>query len=478
MTPTKIVVLLLCWIPVAGPKIDTVGNLHSGAGLRPGRLLLVDKENVGLSLTRAETLWAILDHMDADLPTDEVWVVGAHGFGTDQQQWLRGLGVNVHFLEYIKSGSGLKNGADIALAVLAVDSWLRHPFQEVGLAAGDFDFRPLLAYLHDHGCTVTLLHTRTEVPPLLSSVADRLVPLAKFRVDRTGATQLVSIVPRHSWDKVRFPWNSIVLGSTERLVAVLQDIAEAIDRRELSYTQLERSFDQEGILPDVPRAALHAHDAISPRGALLHPVRGSDRPGRLTTLTRDGWIEEAYLVWIGAALAAVVAKSSDPAFRTAVFMQAKEFIGDDLGLVTAWGRVQHQTCPPRFVAAAERAGVQAPSDAWVRYDVLHHLHKRRFPSGRTVTNATLNDALNGAPARLNPVQRSTLLGALSATVWSDDVQKWVTAVDGQWLRRVVRRVNPHVPCDERRLKAHYFYDTPPNLDAAEVVAIAAAPTIV
>ena len=85
-------------------------------------------------MTRAETLWAILDHMDADLPTDEVWVVGAHGFGTDQQQWLRGLGVNVHFLEYIKSGSGLKNGADIALAVLAVDSWLRHPFQEVGLA--------------------------------------------------------------------------------------------------------------------------------------------------------------------------------------------------------------------------------------------------------------------------------------------------------------------------------------------------------
>jgi hypothetical protein len=211
-------------MPMVGSKVKPVGNLQSGGAVPRRRLVLVYKENVGLSLTRSETLWAILDHVDATLQADEVWVVGAHGFGTDQQQWLRGLGVKVQFLQYIETRSdGLKNGADIALAVLAVDRWHREPFAEVGLAAGDFDFRPLLAYLRDRGCAATLLHVRPEVPPLLADVSDKVVPLAEFDTSDKGKTRMTAIVPLPPWAQVRLPWDSILPGSTGDVVEALQE---------------------------------------------------------------------------------------------------------------------------------------------------------------------------------------------------------------------------------------------------------------
>lgn len=432
-----------------------------------GTLLLLDWENLGLSRRRSQVLWQAIDAGSIDVLRDDVWVVGSEQVTEEVERWLHRIGVHCQRLPYIAAGDQIKNGADIALTVLAVDHVVQNRCSRIVLGSGDFDFRPLLRYLRDRGVPTGLVFRAAQPPnTLLTELVESAVPIAtgadaagvgRQAVRHTGTTS-----PSPSADRVLA---SLCPRDATIARTRLARAGELAEGGALTLDSLEDVLRGAGDRLALAVEALTVNNDLAPRGPMVRVA--TERPATDVSRAWERWVEEAVTVWVAHAIDAVVGDAEDGPFRAAVYRAAVRVIGDDELVADAWARIDRRRSRKPFVDRARGAGVSAPLDASVRREALYavrHWHRshglpdRLRPDRARSDLAELDRVLGAAGLRLGVADVRTLTDVLTdpmvTAVPSDTVDAvWVTAADAAWLARVWLSASGETPQEPEATQA-------------------------
>lgn len=436
-------------------------------------LVLIDWENVGLSRNRPELLWAILNAAHALDPPVPVWVVGAHSFPPAAQTWLRNLGLHAEELVYIHSGDKIKNGSDIAMAVRAVDTLHARPYTRFALAAGDFDFRPLLMYLRGKKVRTQLIHTQASgLHKKLEAAADEVVSLGDLqnRGRNTPAGR-----PEGRRRTIPVPVHALLPVDPADIAEAVERLAHAADNGTLTTKAAREVIGEVAEYAGAILDALCTHNELSPRGALLFHSSNDSRNLSRLPLNLDLWIEEASLVWVASALAALAGRSSDAGFSAGVLDQARAHFEDPSALAFAWTRMQQWGSLPRFAERAAKSGLTAPTDPCVRRDVLTHLAETNYPGTSPLDITSLTTAVRTAQARLARSDLKALLEGLQHTPSSQSTHDWLVQADAEWISAVIRAGRPttaeiNLARVIYEVRERYLAQSPPDYPVEDILA--------